>query len=44
MALRSEGPLSTLFAPIPVAPAKDRKGACVTNAPSEYDGGELYER
>jgi hypothetical protein len=23
---------------------KVRKGACVTNAPSEYDGAELYER
>jgi len=21
-----------------------RNGACVTNAPSEYDGAELYER
>ena len=24
--------------------AKVRNGACVTNAPSAYDGAELYER
>jgi hypothetical protein len=28
----------------PFGTIKARMGACVTNAPSEYDGAELYER
>jgi len=30
--------------PFGLTPGKVRNGACVTNAPSEYDGAELYER
>jgi hypothetical protein len=42
--LNGRAPIVLLLGPTQTDRKKFRVGACVTNALSEYDGAELYER